>query len=94
MYQKRRACNFFLIFFCIVFVFATKQFLPTCHATICNDGSQIEIHSENNHGDVCRFKDQSFVCPFGCKKISNGNPPYCLEELSLSTPCRIKKNYL
>ena len=41
----------------------------------CPSAYQLEIHQEQHHGDVCRMKDASFVCPYGCQRQRRA--PWC-----------------
>ena len=48
----------------------------------------IEIHTEENHGDVCRNEKMDWVCPPGCKKRPS-RAPWCSMSSSYKSPCRI-----
>jgi len=46
----------------------------------CARGS-LEVHEEENHGDVCRTAEAAngnWECPTNCEMTPNGNAPYCL----------------
>lgn len=55
--------------------------------------TNLEVHNESNHGDVCRGKKQrngkpgKWYCPVGCKHHKKHQAPYCVVK-SGSAPCR------
>ena len=56
---------------------------------LCCPSGKVETHEDLNwHGDVCRHWDGSYSCPTGCNAKDPG--PYCVQEGSADSPCRIK----